>query len=102
MVSRFKDKVCVQCGKEWNTGGSDCFLCGSDLIDIGAIPYNAVKTEEVARLTNAMMCVNCNRIMTMDASDKGICPKCNSMAVYPALPGHVVDAPDVPDVRRVG
>ena len=102
MVSRFKDKVCVQCGKEWNTGGSDCFLCGSDLIDIGAIPLNAVRTEEVARLTNSVVCVNCDRMMTVSESDKGVCPSCQSTAVYPASPGFVYNENGLHDVRRAG
>ena len=100
MDSRFKDKVCVQCGREFNTRRSDCFSCGADLIDIGAIPLNAVKTEDVVRLTNSVVCVNCDRMMSVTASDKGCCPSCHSPAVYPASPGFVYSENGLQDVRR--
>ena len=103
MDSRFEDKVCVQCGKEFNTGSSDCFHCGADLINIGDIPLNAVKTEGVVRLTNSVVCVNCNRMMSVSESDKGVCPSCHSNAVYPATPGFVYDEKNgLQDVRRAG
>ncbi len=69
---------------------------------VSKVTEDALKVKAIISFTNSVMCINCERVMTVFNSEKGACPYCASTAVYPFLPGHVVKADVVPDVRRVG
>ena len=61
------------------------------------------KTKKIMSLTNAVVCMNCNRMMTVFDSDKGACPSCNSTALYPANQRFVYTKDgSLQDLRRVG
>ena len=101
-MSKYESKrTCTNCGRTEITERRICVDCGSLLEDISSDIEAALKTKVVLELTKSVACINCERIMTVFESAKGTCPSCGSTAVYPALPGHVVKAAEIPDVRRV-
>ena len=60
------------------------------------------KTIKVMGIANAVICLDCNRMMTVFETDKGSCPVCFSKAVYPARPGFVYGKNGLQDARRAG
>ncbi len=60
------------------------------------------QTRKVMGIANAVICMDCERMMTVFETDKGVCPSCFSKAVYPAIPGFIYGENGLEDARRAG